>query len=168
MKNLNKYIYTTHVWGLLTSLIALLFALILEYIFFLDPCYLCMLQRYTYSITILLCLLSLIYKYKKIISILICFSIYGTLGIAIWHFGVELHLWMPSTGCSEWDLNIGSLSEELQNNLLETTTTGCDLMSPKFLNISLVQWSLIYIIVNSIFITIFAYKQLFNDKKNEI
>lgn len=162
---LYKYILKPYIWALLASFFALFFSYLLEYQFSLDPCHLCIMQRYTYFITIILCLLALIYKYKNIISLLICFSIYCTLGIAIWHLGIELHWWTQSSSCANWDSNIGSLNEELQNNLLETTSASCDLTSPKFLNITLVQWSFIYIIVNSIFVTILTYKQYVNRQK---
>ena len=72
-------------------------------------------------ITLILSLLAFIYKFKKIISFLICISMLVTLMIAFWHLGIEFQWWLPSSSCSNWDTNIGSLTEELNNNLLEST-----------------------------------------------
>ena len=36
-----------------------------------------------------------------------------TLMIAFWHLGIEFQWWLPSSSCSNWDTNIGSLTEEL-------------------------------------------------------
>ena len=41
-----------------------------------------------------------------------------TLMIAFWHLGIEFQWWLPSSSCSNWDTNIGSLTEELNNNLM--------------------------------------------------
>tara|TARA_B100000686_G_C16340148_1_gene737502 strand:+ start:62 stop:502 length:441 start_codon:yes stop_codon:yes gene_type:complete len=138
---------------------ALVFALFLEHIMSLNPCYLCMIQRYAYCVTLILSILAFIYQFRIYLSILICLSMFGTVGIAAWHLGVELHWWLPSSSCAILETNIGSFTEELQNDLLESTSSGCDIMSPKFFGITLVQWSFVYIIVNTLFITILTYKQ---------
>jgi len=91
----------------------------------------------------------------------------STIGIAFWHLGIELHWWLPSLSCSGIEKNIGSLTEELQNNLLDASSTRCDIQSPKFLRITLVQWSLIYIVVTTIFTINLTYRILTNKTKNE-
>tara|TARA_B100000287_G_scaffold122154_2_gene113962 strand:- start:13796 stop:14296 length:501 start_codon:yes stop_codon:yes gene_type:complete len=163
-----NYIYNNfnkpYFWAFLISTSALIFALYLEYIASLKPCHLCILQRYAYGITLILSLLAFIYKFKKIISFLICISMLVTLMIAFWHLGIEFQWWLPSSSCSNWDTNIGSLTEELNNNLLESRSSNCDILSPKFLGITLVQWSFIYIVATTFFITILTYKML--KKKN--
>ena len=164
MNNFINNISKPYFWALLISLNALIIALFLEYIINLYPCHLCMLQRYTYCITLILSLLAFIYKYKKIISTIICFSMIGTVGIAFWHVGIELHWWLPSLSCSGIEKDIGSFTEELKNNLLETSSVGCDIKSPKFIGITLVQWSFIYIVINTIITIRLTYKILKNEK----
>ena len=73
--------------------------------------------------------------------------------------GVELQWWAASLECSGMTENIGSLREELKN-MNKKLGTSCDQMSPKFLYISLVQWSFIYGLVSSIFLTILVIKKL--------
>ena len=167
MSYFTNYIYKPYFWALLISSNALIIALFLEYIINMNPCHLCVIQRYAYCVTLILSLLAFIYKYKNIISILICLSMTSTIGIAFWHLGIELHWWLPSLSCSGIEKNIGSLTEELQNNLLDASSTRCDIQSPKFLRITLVQWSLIYIVVTTIFTINLTYRILTNKTKNE-
>ena len=167
MNYFTNYISKPYFWALLISSNALILALFLEFITNLSPCYLCIIQRYSYCITLVLSLLAFIYKYKEIISIFICLSMISTMGIAFWHLGVELHWWLPSLSCSGIEKDIGSLTEELENDLLDVSSAACDIQSPKFLGITLVQWSLIYIVITSIFTIKLTYKLLTNKIKNE-
>jgi len=168
MNYINKYIDKPYFWSFLVAVIALIFALFLEHIILLEPCYLCIIQRYTYIITLILSLLAFVYQYIKIISILICLSMFGTIVIASWHLGIELNWWLPSSSCSEWETNIGSFTDELNNNLLESTTASCDILSPKFLEITLVQWSFIYIVATTFYVTILTYKVFIKNNAKKI
>ena len=168
MNYINKYIDKPYFWSFLVAVIALIFALFLEHIILLEPCYLCIIQRYTYIITLILSLLAFVYQYIKIISILICLSMFGTIVIASWHLGIELNWWLPSSSCSEWETNIGSFTDELNNNLLESTTASCDILSPKFLGITLVQWSFIYIVATTFYVTILTYKVFIKNNAKKI
>ena len=167
MYNFYKNFYNTHILAILISVIALTFAFFLEIFLNLEPCYLCILQRYGYSITLILGILGLIYKYKNIISVLICVSLILTFIITFWHFGIEKHWWLPTLSCSGLDENIGSFSEEMQNGLLNSQSIGCDKISPKFLKLTLVQWSLLYIFINTLFIILLTIKQLSKKQPHE-
>lgn len=78
--------------------------------------------------------------------------------------GVELQWWAASLECSGMTENIGSLKEELKN-INDKPIASCDQMSPKLLNVSLVQWSFIYGLVSFIFLTILI---IYNNLKKNI
>ena len=55
----------------------------------------------------------------------------------------------------------------MQNGLLNTQSIGCDKISPKFLKLTLVQWSLLYIFINTLFIILLTIKQLSKKQPHE-
>lgn len=149
--------------SLLISILALLFALFLQYVFGYEPCRLCMFQRYVYVILIMISMIGLFYYTNKVIHFLLLISFITITSISFWHMGVELQWWAASLECSGMTENIGSLKEELKN-INDKPIASCDQMSPKLLNVSLVQWSFIYGLVSFIFLTILIIKN--NLKKN--
>ena len=88
-------------------------------------------------------------------SLIILFIIITSIGF--WHLGIEQQWWAASLECSGITENIGSLKEELKN-INNRPVATCDQISPKFLNITLVQWSFIYALVSFIFLTILIIK----------
>tara|TARA_B100000579_G_C22807618_1_gene843373 strand:- start:70 stop:579 length:510 start_codon:yes stop_codon:yes gene_type:complete len=150
---LQNNIFNPSFVSLLLAILALVFAFILQYFFGYEPCRLCMFQRYGYTILILISVIGLFYQTNKIIDLLIIISFFSITSISFWHIGVELQWWAASLECSGMAENIGSLEEELKN-INNKLSASCDQMSPKFLYISLVQWSFIYGLVSFIFSTI--------------
>ena len=149
--------------SLLISILALLFALFLQYVFGYEPCRLCMFQRYVYVILIMISMIGLFYYTNKVIHFLLLISFMTVTSISFWHMGVELQWWAASLECSGMTENIGSLKEELKN-INDKPVASCDQISPKLLNVSLVQWSFVFGLVSFIFLTILIIKN--NLKKN--
>ena len=149
--------------SLLISILALLFALFLQYVFGYEPCRLCMFQRYAYAILIMISIIGMFYYTNKVIHFLLLISFMTITSISFWHMGVELQWWAASLECSGMTENIGSLKEELKN-INDKPIASCDQISPKLLNVSLVQWSFVYGLVSFIFLTILIIKN--NLKKN--
>ncbi|MBH88084.1 MAG: hypothetical protein CMJ12_02880 [Pelagibacterales bacterium] len=153
IRKLQNNIFNPSFISLLLAILALVFAFTLQYLFGYEPCRLCMFQRYGYTILILISIIGLFYHTNKIIDLLIIISFFTITSISFWHIGVELEWWAASLECSGMTENIGSLEEELKN-INNKLNASCDQMSPKFLYISLVQWSFIYGLVSLIFSTI--------------
>ena len=139
------------------AIFALLFAFYLQYILGYEPCKLCMYQRYGYILVLLLSLLGFFLNKSKLIPILLIISFIMITSIGFWHLGIEQQWWAASLECSGITENIGSLKEELKN-INNRPVAACDQISPKFLNITLVQWSFIYALVSFIFLTILIIK----------
>jgi disulfide bond formation protein DsbB len=150
--------------ALIFSILALLIAFFLQFVLDLQPCYLCMLQRYGFAMITFISLFGLIFYNKNIIPILLCFLSLYILTISFWHIGVELQWWAASLECSGMTENIGSLKEELKKALNSPAIASCDQASPKTFGITIVQWSFIYGLVLFITLTILTIKQI-KDKK---
>ena len=167
MKKLFQNIVTSpSLLSLILSLSALIFAMFLQYKFNLIPCYLCELQRYGYVVALLLAILGIKYKNNNIFPTLISIAFLAVFIIAFWHKGIEAYWWSPTSECTEMSYNIGTLQEELEKANTEKPTASCDQLSPTLLNITLVEWSLMYAFVSFISVTFLLLKRILG-KKNE-
>ena len=146
--------------ALIFSILALIIAFFLQFVVGLQPCYLCMLQRYGFAIMLFISLFGLIFYNKNIISILLCLCSLYIIVISFWHIGVELQWWAASLECSGMTENIGTLQEELKKALNSPAIATCDQVSPKIMGITLVQWSFIYGLVLFIILTILTIRNI--------
>ena len=92
---------------LIYSCLVLLSVYFMQYILGMDPCELCVLQRYPYYIIIFLCSISH-YLYRKNITryglkILYATGLFSICGLimAIYHVGIENFLWKNISTCSD-------------------------------------------------------------------
>jgi len=98
------------------SSLALITALISQYVFGLHPCVLCIYQRWPYGIAILLGFLVIATRNKPHATSLIFLSgvtFLGNAGIAFFHSGVERHWWEGLKGCGTPDMS-GSAAELIE------------------------------------------------------
>ena len=110
---------------------ALGMALMSQYVFGLEPCILCLIQRYPYGIVIALGLIGFItsFKCKKGVAFLM-----GLIGltfltnsvIAFYHTGVELHWWKSFLeGCAVPEM-VGDMDQILADIQSRTHAVRCD------------------------------------------
>ena len=123
----------------------LLIVYYLEFFLDVEPCKLCIYQRFPYFIAILLATSSLIIKNQKFkkLTFLFYILIFSTsLVISLHHFGIEKNIWNALTGC---EANIRSLSNnnDLKEYLLNKNYVSCSDVSFKFLGISLAGYNII-------------------------
>lgn len=122
-----------------------------QYVFGLEPCILCLIQRYPYGIVIALSLLGFItsFKCKKGTSVLM-----GMIGItfltnsviAFYHTGVEQHWWKSFLeGCAVPDM-IGNMDQILADIQNRTEAVRCDEIawSDPILNLSMANYNIIF------------------------
>lgn len=152
--------------ALILSSIALIFSLFLEHFINLLPCYLCNLQRYGYIAILILSILGIIYKRRRIYNFLTCIAFCLIIATGVWHKGIEEYWWEASSECASINYNIGSLKEELDNINTEKPIAACDLSSPEFMGITLVEWSLLYAFISLLFMIYILHKNYGN--KNEL
>tara|TARA_B100000530_G_scaffold44252_1_gene25006 strand:- start:9 stop:491 length:483 start_codon:yes stop_codon:yes gene_type:complete len=122
---------------IIISLIAISSALIAEYIFGLQPCELCLKQRYPYYLIIVLALIIFFIPnlYKLLLYVLVQLAtIYGIF-YSIWHVGVEKKLLQGPTGCST-GLSKSSNTVDLKEQILSKSIISCDEVIWSFFGIS--------------------------------
>lgn len=135
--------------GIAASSLAM--ALMAQYVFGLEPCILCVIQRYPYGIVIALGLLGFAFSFKckKAVSVLM-----GLIGItflvnsviAFYHTGVE-QKWWPShlEGCAVPDM-VGNMDEILADIQSRTEAVRCDVIpwADPILNLSMANYNVIF------------------------
>ena len=127
------------------SIIALLIVYYLEYFLGIEPCKLCIYQRFPYFIIILISLSSILIKNQKFKKITLffytlIFSI--SLIISLHHFGVENSWWGSFTSC---EASVKNFSNEnnLKQYLLNKDYISCSNVSFNFLGVSLAGYNII-------------------------
>ena len=106
LKKKNFYLFI-----LFYSLLAIFFALYIEYILGYNPCKLCLYQRMPYIITIFVSFIGYnYYKNEKILTlIIIIFSI--SVLVSGYHFGIENNIFKEFSGCSIDTIGITNKSD---------------------------------------------------------
>ena len=126
------------------SLAVLAFVFYTQFFLGLRPCKLCVWQRWPHILAVIIGLFILFKtRYQVFACYIVLFSISTGLIISIFHYGVELRLWLGPESCSGIT-NFEKLSpEEFLKNLLETPIVRCDEISWSFLDISMAGWNAI-------------------------
>ena len=135
----------------LIAAVALGMALISQYQFGLEPCILCLIQRYPYGIVIALGLIGFgfSFKCKKAVSItmgLIGITFLANSVIAFYHSGVELHWWKSFLeGCAVPEM-IGDMDQILADIQNRTKAVRCDEipLADPILNLSMANYNVVF------------------------
>ena len=148
------------------SLIAILSALIAEYLFNLQPCKMCIYQRFPYYFII--CIILLFYFLKKTESLflylLIELSIFYGLFYSTWHVGIEQKIFNGPSGCST-SLNLSSSTKDLKEQILNQDIVSCSEITWTLLGLSAATINLILMIFFIYFNTIYIYRKLYGQEK---
>ena len=110
-----------------TSMAAISSALIAEYIFYLEPCSMCLKQRHPYYfILVIFVLFVVIQNFPRIwfyLAVLLA-SIYG-LFYSIWHVGIEQNI-LPGPASCSGGLSTSSSAENLKEQIMEKAVINCE------------------------------------------
>ena len=164
MSTLKKY------WAaivLIISSIAILSALIAEYVFDILPCKMCLYQRYPYYFIIFI---SLIYIVSKKIPLELYYWM-NTLSFAIglffsaWHVGIEQKILPGLSGCSS-TINLAQSLTELKEQILNQNIITCDEITWTILGLSAATINSILLIFLLLINTILLGQHLFSKEKN--
>ena len=140
------------------SLLAIFFALYVEYILNYNPCKLCLYQRIPYIIAIFISFIG--YNYFKnnkiLILIIIIFSI--SFLVSGYHYGIENNFFEEFSGCTTNSLEIIDKTELLKS--LNDNVVSCKDTNFKLFGISLAGINLLF----SLLIVIYSLRTLFYDK----
>jgi len=132
---------------LLASLASLGIAFASQYWGGLQPCILCIYQRYPYGVAAALGLLGLLIAARptllRFVLLLAGIVFLVDAGIAFFHVGVEHHWWEGTAQCSS-TLSQGLTPEQLEQQLLQTPVTPCDRPAWSAFGISMAGYNFIY------------------------
>ena len=146
----------------LVSVLSLMFALTSQYVFGLEPCILCIYQRWPYAVTAGLAIIGLgtLYseetaKYSSIMIFLSAIVFFVSALIAFYHVGVEQHWWVSAVeGCAV-NFTQGSV-EELVAMIDNRPAARCDEIAWSFLGISMAGYNTLLSLVMTVACTFSA------------
>ena len=118
-------------------------ALVAQYVFGLEPCALCVWQRWPYAAALAVAVLALLLKGGArwwALAAAACFAL--TAGFGVFHAGVEEGLWEGLATCSGADTP-DSL-ESLRAQVLGKQPARCDQVPFEFLGLSIAGWNAVY------------------------
>ena len=148
---------------LIGCIAALGFVFSMQYGFGLQPCMLCLWQRWPFAAAALTALIILLWKpdtKHTNILLALCAVIFLTgVGLAIFHSGVERHWWAGTASCTSQPLTSGT-AEELRHQLLQTPVARCDQISWTLLGLSMANWNILLSLGLSLFSLRAALKSL--------
>ena len=128
---------------LCASIAVLAAALAFQYIGGLQPCVLCMYQRYPYGFTIAFSLVALALARQssgagsvRIVLYLCALAFAADAAIAVFHVGVEQHWWRGTPECGATTLG-GQTMEELEAALKKAPVVRCDQIAWSLFGISM-------------------------------
>lgn len=149
---------------LLAAICALSSAYIAQYVFDLQPCILCLYQRWPFFIIIAVTALALIFKNQKLqqATFFLCLAaLLITAGIAFYQVGVEQKIFRGPDSCSS-NLHLNEISdlEQLREALMKTKAVRCDEPQLFFLKLSMAAWNVIYCLFLAIAAMFFYRKKI--------
>ena len=130
----------------LASLAALALAFISQYVFELQPCVLCIYQRWPFAIAAALCLVALTPSARPSAPWLLLLSalvLAVNAGIAVYHVGVEQYWWIGTEGCVGKTGTAQTLAE-LRAQIMATPITRCDEVAFSLFGISMAGYNIAF------------------------
>jgi len=132
-----------------------------QYIGGLQPCVLCIYQRYPYGVVIALGLLVLLaWRRPRMaagLTLLAAIALFVDAGIAAFHVGVEQQWWQGTTACSNTiDPNLSL--EELKKALQEAPVVDCQKPAFVLFGISMAGYNFLYASIAGVIATVLAFR----------
>lgn len=132
--------------SLLASIGALGGALVSQYFFSLQPCVLCVYQRWPYVAVIVLSLAGIAFARKlgiRVFQLLIAAGFAVTSGIGVFHVGVEQGWWKGTAECVA-DTTTALSLEELRSQVMSAPLVKCDEIAWEMFGVSMAGYNVLY------------------------
>ena len=127
---------------LISNILILGSALIIEYVFGYKPCNLCLIERIPYGLSIIILIVNYNFKRNQIFySVLLVLVFSFSIIISIYHFGIEQGFIDESTLCVSENLNLLTKEEVLES--LKELNVSCKNVAFKILGLSLTTYNII-------------------------
>jgi disulfide bond formation protein DsbB len=130
----------------LAAVAALALAFIGQYVFDLQPCVLCIYQRWPFAIATVLCLVALTPWLRPTASWLLGLTalvLATNAGIAVYHVGVEQYWWIGSEACVGKAGTAQTLAE-LRAQIMATPVTRCDEVAFSLFGVSMAGYNVLF------------------------
>jgi disulfide bond formation protein DsbB len=131
----------------IASLASLAVALASQHWGGLQPCVLCIYQRYPYGVAAALGIVGLIVAGRpgllRTVLLLAALAFFVDAGIAAFHVGVEQHWWAGTSECGSV-LDLNASPEDLKNQLLNQPVARCDEPAWELFGISMAGYNFLY------------------------
>lgn len=142
---------------LLVPAVALGTALISQYVFGLEPCALCVWQRWPYAAAFGVAALALLIRDHWIVPLLaaVCFG--TSAGFGVFHMGVEQGLWEGLATCA--GAGTPDSLEALRAQIAGKQPARCDEIPFSFLGLSIAGWNFVYGTVAALLMLAVAFRR---------
>ena len=119
----------------------------------LQPCELCIWQRWGYGGAIALSLLAVLLpeRLRRAGIALAALAVLGEAGLALFHVGVEQHWWKGLAACSGTLSTAGQSLGDLENQLLATPIIPCDRPAWTMFRVSMAGYNFAYALALGLF-----------------
>ena len=144
-------------------------ALFMQHVVGVEPCALCLYQRWPYVIAGGLALLALVFGRRRPVRArmlaLIGLVLLGDTGIAVFHMGVEYHWWAGLPGCG---VEPAATLDELRARLLDGPVVPCDEVSWSLFGLSLAGYNAVVTLALAVFALLAARRALQPKGQNNV
>lgn len=133
---------------------ALAAALVAQYVFGMEPCVLCVYQRWPFLIAGLIGLVGFVFANARIRAMLLlacALTFLVNTAIAIFHVGVEQKWWRGTQACHVPDLSSVSSTEEFMAMLEAASVTPCDVIPWSVYGVSMAGMNVILCALMAVF-----------------
>ena len=123
-----------------------------QYLGSLQPCELCVWQRWGYGVTILLALVTFALPRQRRHwgALATSLALLGVAGVALFHVGVEQHWWQGFASCTG-NLDFSKSTADLEKQLMATPVIPCDRPAWTMLGISMAGYDFAYALALGLF-----------------
>ena len=137
---------------LLGSIAPLAVAFASQYLAGLQPCELCIWQRWGYGGAIAIALVTLILPraWRRPGAVLTALALLVVAALALFHVGVEQHWWQGLASCSS-NLNLKQSLADLEKQMMETPVIPCDRPAWTMFRISMAGYDFAYALALGLF-----------------
>ncbi|MDX2155279.1 MAG: disulfide bond formation protein B [Hyphomicrobiaceae bacterium] len=133
--------------ALLLALASILGALAFEHLWGLEPCPLCLQQRYAYYAGVPALFLALVLvaadrpRLAMLLFVAVALIFLANAAVGVYHAGVEWKFWLGPDTCSQPTGDLKPLGKALIDRLEKARVVRCDVAPWRFLGISLAGWN---------------------------
>ena len=141
----NQSIKKVSIILLLYGVFALSFAYVVQFVFHMAPCVLCIYQRIPYYVLVFLTSVLLITNHVGLCKIIVgccVLTLAVSAGIAFYHYGVEQHIFTIYSDCTE-TTDLPASLEMLKEQLIGKPAIPCDKPQLVIFGLSMAGWNML-------------------------